>query len=218
MVAILLAVAPKQQKWSWVLFEFRVCSCYKVLCGASFVCTDNTLYSLNTPHQSVHVTFCLTVASASREAAATEGICCTPCRSFHAYMVLYILVFVAAHIWQQMCASKSTNGTPCLLGLSHMCVVQSARSYGITSDVYTFLIGLSAASWPLMGYDAVAHMIEETKSADTTAGKAMPCTLLACFGIGTVYLLALTLCIQVGRFLVHCTSYCMEATAHTMSP
>ena len=117
-----------------------------------------------------------------------------------------------------MCASKSANGTLCLLGLSHMCVVQSARSYGITSDVYTFLIGLSAASWPLMGYDAVAHMIEETKSADTTAGKAMPCTLLACFGIGTVYLLALTLCIQVGRFLVHCTSYCMEATAHTMSP
>ncbi|KAL0051838.1 hypothetical protein WJX82_002885 [Trebouxia sp. C0006] len=95
MVAILLAITPKQQKWSWVLFEFR-----------------------------------------------------------------------------------------------------SASSYGITSDVYTFLIGLSAASWPLMGYDAVAHMIEETKSADTTAGKPMPYTLLTCFAIGMVYLLALTLCIQ----------------------
>ncbi|KAA6417141.1 MAG: amino acid transporter [Trebouxia sp. A1-2] len=53
-----------------------------------------------------------------------------------------------------------------------------------------------AASWPLMGYDAVAHMIEETKSADTTAGKPMPYTLLACFAVGMVYLLALTLCIQ----------------------
>ncbi|KAL0027156.1 hypothetical protein WJX79_010857 [Trebouxia sp. C0005] len=47
-----------------------------------------------------------------------------------------------------------------------------------------------------MGYDAVAHMIEETKSADTTAGKPMPYTLLACFAVGMVYLLALTLCIQ----------------------
>jgi len=114
-----------------------------------------------------------------------------------------------------MCASMSTNDTPCLLGLSYMCVVQSASSYGITSDVYTFLIGLSAASWPLMGYDAVAHMIEETKSADTTAGKPMPYTLLTCFAIGMVYLLALTLCIQVGCFLLHCTSYCVKATVHT---
>lgn len=32
MVAILLAITPKQQKWSWVLFEFRVCKCGKVLC------------------------------------------------------------------------------------------------------------------------------------------------------------------------------------------
>ncbi len=68
-----------------------------------------------------------------------------------------------------------------------------------------------------MGYDAVAHMIEETKSADTTAGKPMPYTLLTCFAIGMVYLLALTLCIQVGCFLLHCTSYCVMATAHTKS-
>ncbi len=77
------------------------------------------------------------------------------------------------------------------------CVLQSAGSYGITSNVYTVLVGLSGASWPLMGYDSVAHMMEETKSADTTAGKPMPYTLLASFVIGLIYLLALTLCIQV---------------------
>lgn len=54
-----------------------------------------------------------------------------------------------------------------------------------------------------MGYDAVAHMIEETKSADTTAGKPMPYTLLACFAVGMVYLLALTLCIQVRCIALH---------------
>ena len=75
--------------------------------------------------------------------------------------------------------------------------LQPARSDGIPNNVYAALVGLSGASWPLMGYDSVAHLIEETKSADTTAGKAMPFTLLACFAIGLVYLLALTLCIQV---------------------
>ncbi|KAL0051808.1 hypothetical protein WJX82_002508 [Trebouxia sp. C0006] len=73
---------------------------------------------------------------------------------------------------------------------------RSAGSYGITSNVYTVLVGLSGASWPLMGYDSVAHMMEETRSADTTAGKPMPYTLVASFLIGLVYLLALTLCIQ----------------------
>ena len=75
--------------------------------------------------------------------------------------------------------------------------LQPARSHGIPNNVYAALVGLSGASWPLMGYDSVAHLIEETKSADTTAGKAMPFTLLACFAIGLFYLLALTLCIQV---------------------
>ncbi len=51
-----------------------------------------------------------------------------------------------------------------------------------------------------MGYDSVAHMMEETKSADTTAGKPMPYTLVASFVIGLVYLLALTLCIQVSSW------------------
>lgn len=76
-------------------------------------------------------------------------------------------------------------------------MLQSAPSSGVTSKVYVALIGLSAASWPLMGYDSVANLIEETKSADTTAGKPMPYTLVACFAIGLVYLVALTLCIQV---------------------
>lgn len=76
-------------------------------------------------------------------------------------------------------------------------MLQSASSYGIKSNLYAALIGLSGASWPLMGYDSVAHLMEETKSADTTAGKPMPYTLVASFVIGLVYLLALTLCIQV---------------------
>lgn len=49
MVAILLAITPKQQKWSWVLFEFRVCKCYKVLCELA-LCTQTTHYTVSTRH------------------------------------------------------------------------------------------------------------------------------------------------------------------------
>lgn len=53
-----------------------------------------------------------------------------------------------------------------------------------------------------MGYDSVAHLMEETKNADSTAGKPMPYTLLACFAMGLIYLLALTLCMQVSPYLL----------------
>ena len=99
------------------------------------------------------------------------------------------------------CCLVSTYAVLSKHRLTDGCVVlQSAGSYGITSNLYTVLVGLSGASWPLMGYDSVAHMMEETKSADTTAGKPMPYTLVASFVIGLVYLLALTLCIQVSSW------------------
>lgn len=99
------------------------------------------------------------------------------------------------------CCLVSTSAVLSKHRLTDGCVVlQSAGSYGITSNLYTVLVGLSGASWPLMGYDSVAHMMEETKSADTTAGKPMPYTLVASFVIGLVYLLALTLCIQVSSW------------------
>ena len=63
--------------------------------------------------------------------------------------------------------------------------------------MYVALVGLAAASWPLMGYDSVAHMIEETKSADAVAGRPMPWAIAASFLSGLVYILILTLCIQV---------------------
>ena len=47
-------------------------NCYNVLHWASSVYTDNTLYSLDMPHLSVHVTFCSTLGSASRKVAAAE--------------------------------------------------------------------------------------------------------------------------------------------------
>ena len=53
-----------------------------------------------------------------------------------------------------------------------------------------------------MGYDSVAHLIEETKSADAVAGRPMPWAVAASFFTGLVYILALTLCIQVNPLFV----------------
>lgn len=81
-------------------------------------------------------------------------------------------------------------------------LLQSNPASGITSNLYIVLVGLAAASWPLMGYDSVAHLIEETKSADAVAGRPMPWAVAASFFTGLVYILALTLCIQVNPLFV----------------
>lgn len=50
-----------------------------------------------------------------------------------------------------------------------------------------------------MGYDSVAHLIEETKSADAVAGRPMPWAIAASFITGLVYILTITVCIQVSK-------------------
>lgn len=42
-----------------------------------------------------------------------------------------------------------------------------ANGTGITSDFYLFLIGLLASQYTFTGYDASAHMTEETANAET---------------------------------------------------
>ena len=82
--------------------------------------------------------------------------------------------------------------------------MQSDPSAGINSHSYTVLVGLAALSWPLMGYDSVAHLIEETKSADAVAGRPMPWAIVWSFVTGMVYILILTVCIQVTLLLTFC--------------
>lgn len=53
------------------------------------------------------------------------------------------------------------------------------------------------ATWSFAGYDSAAHLIEETMAADTTAGYPMLYAIVLSFAVGLVYLLTLTICIQV---------------------
>ena len=72
--------------------------------------------------------------------------------------------------------------------------------------MYIFLLGLLTACWSFTGYDASAHLIEETIAADATAGWPILYAIGASFVIGLVYLLSLTVCIQVGHASLWITS------------
>lgn len=77
------------------------------------------------------------------------------------------------------------------------CMLQPNTSAGVRSTAYICLLGMLTATWSFTGYDSAAHLIEETKSADTSAGYPILYAIVLSFAVGLVYLLTLTICIQV---------------------
>ena len=81
--------------------------------------------------------------------------------------------------------------------------MQANAGSGIANKVYICLLGLLTACWSFTGYDASAHLIEETIAADATAGWPILYAIGTSFIIGLVYLLSLTACIQVRLVFLH---------------
>ncbi|KAM7509079.1 hypothetical protein LguiA_019532 [Lonicera macranthoides] len=79
-------------------------------------------------------------------------------------------------------------------------------STGISSVVYATILSLLVSQYSLYGYDAAAHLTEETKGAD----KNGPIAILSSIGIITVfgwaYILALTFSIQDPSYLFDTTN------------
>lgn len=73
----------------------------------------------------------------------------------------------------------------------------ASESTGISSVVYAAILSVLVSQYSLYGYDAAAHLTEETKGAD----KNGPIAILSSIGIisifGWAYILALTFSIQV---------------------
>lgn len=71
------------------------------------------------------------------------------------------------------------------------------ESTGVSSKAYAAVLSLLVSQYSLYGYDAAAHLTEETKGAD----KNGPIAILSSIGIisvfGWAYILALTFSIQV---------------------
>lgn len=73
----------------------------------------------------------------------------------------------------------------------------SPESTGVSSKPYAVVLSFLVSQYSLYGYDAAAHLTEETKGAD----KNGPIAILSSIGIisvfGWAYILALTFSIQV---------------------
>ncbi|XP_043696295.1 amino-acid permease BAT1 homolog [Telopea speciosissima] len=63
---------------------------------------------------------------------------------------------------------------------------------GINSKVYIFVIGLLMSQYTLTGYDASAHMSEETKDADKNGPKGIISAIGISIVVGWAYLLGIT--------------------------
>ncbi|OMO69203.1 Amino acid/polyamine transporter I [Corchorus capsularis] len=73
---------------------------------------------------------------------------------------------------------------------------------GISSKVYIFVLGLLMSQYTLTGYDASAHMTEETKSADKNGPKGIISSIGISIIFGWGYLLGITFAVTNIPFLL----------------
>ncbi|MCO5598509.1 hypothetical protein L7F22_052606 [Adiantum nelumboides] len=71
----------------------------------------------------------------------------------------------------------------------------------VPSKAYGFILSFLVAQYALFGYDAAAHLTEETKGAETTGPRAILCSLGMISILGGAVVLALTFSIQDPQYL-----------------
>ncbi|KAK3442679.1 hypothetical protein EUGRSUZ_B02858 [Eucalyptus grandis] len=73
---------------------------------------------------------------------------------------------------------------------------------GIDSKPYIFVLGLLMSQYPLTGYDASAHMTEETKNADKNGPKGIICSIGISIIFGWGYLVGITFAVTNIAYLL----------------
>lgn len=73
----------------------------------------------------------------------------------------------------------------------------SPESTGISSKPYAVILSVLVSQYSLYGYDAAAHLTEETKGADRNGPIAILSSIAIISMLGWAYILALTFSIQV---------------------
>lgn len=73
---------------------------------------------------------------------------------------------------------------------------------GISSKVYIFVLGLLMSQYTLTGYDASAHMTEETKNADENGPKGIISSIGVSVVVGWGYLLGITFAVTKIPYLL----------------
>jgi amino acid permease (GABA permease) len=71
---------------------------------------------------------------------------------------------------------------------------------GIHFPIYVFLIGLLTAQYTLTGYDASAHMTEETHKADVAGPKGIVMSIVVSIIAGWILIVGVSFAIQPGKY------------------
>ena len=82
----------------------------------------------------------------------------------------------------------------------------AANTTGFSSLVYVFLLGLLLAQYTFTGYDASAHMSEETHDAARAAPRGIVWSIIISLIAGWILLLAVTFAIQTSHYVTESTA------------
>jgi amino acid permease (GABA permease) len=103
-------------------------------------------------------------------------------------------------VWWHLLGVAIIVGALAIIPAHHQSVsfvfTKFVNNTGIDVPIYVFLIGLLIAQYTFTGYDASAHMTEETKNAATAAPRAIVMSIVVSLIAGWVLLLGVTFAIQ----------------------
>ena len=77
---------------------------------------------------------------------------------------------------------------------------------GFGVPIYVFLIGLLTAQYTLTGYDASAHMTEETHKADTAGPRGIVMSIVVSIVAGWILIVGVSFAIQPGKYTTEAAS------------
>lgn len=91
----------------------------------------------------------------------------------------------------------------------------SPGSTGVSSIPYAVILSVLLSNFCLGGYDAAAHLTEETKGADRTGPVAILASIALISVFGWAYILSLTFSIQVSSKLLILQVYTQDGKSQT---
>ena len=179
--------------WSWTTGWFNLIGQVAVTASIDFGLATFVLFfiQLYSPTFGVH--------SAARWIFVIYAVILAVHGALNTFGVQLVKKFADVSVWWHVFGTAIIVGTLLIVPTHHLPVAQLLKwnnSTGWTGPhigVYVFLIGLLLAQYTLTGYDASAHMTEETHQADVSASRAILRSIYVSVAAGFLLNLAMTL-------------------------
>src|ERR1700682_4301672 len=177
--------------WSWFTGWFNLLGQVAVTAGIDFGAAFFTTAFLNLafgyPSDPVHVILVYAVILFAHGLLNTFG-------------VTLVAFLNDVSVWWHLVGVAVIVGALAFIPAHHQSVAfvftKFVTNTGIDIPIYVILIGLLIAQYPFAGYDASAHMTEETHNASTAAPRAIVMSIVVSLVAGFILLLGVTFAIQ----------------------